>query len=381
MDRSELFPLNIDTATIKEREDFFLERNINHPILNKTYLELMEKIKRSPGGRVYLIFGPTGVGKSTLCQRVKTQILKDYLKEMPQTSGLLPVASIELPSPDNGKFNWKDFYQRMLQVLHEPLIKDKVDLDNSVKRKKVSDYLTYTSPELRKSLENAIIYRETRVILLDEAQHLLKMSSGRRLQDQMDAIKSLANLTGSVFVMFGTYELMNFLDLNGQLSRRSDEIHFRRYNARLESDLREFKSVLNTFQLHMPFNEPSILLPYWELMYERSVGCIGILKEWLDVCLKDALHSGLPNINYDLIVKHAPSPTKSLKIAEEAIEGERKLSNHGKTLSNLQKLLGVGDLESIEEKEESISSPKEKRKNVGRRKPNRDQVGITENGA
>lgn len=27
------------------------------------------------------------------------------------------------------------------------------------------------------------------------------------------------------------------------------------------------------------------LLPVWDLLYERSVGCIGILKEWLDRAL------------------------------------------------------------------------------------------------
>ncbi|MDQ0186942.1 hypothetical protein J2S16_003550 [Cytobacillus kochii] len=341
----------------------------------------MDKINGSPGGRVYLIFGPTGVGKSTLYQKVKSQILNDYLKELNQKSGLLPVAGVELPSPDNGKFNWKDFYQRLLQALNEPLISHKIDYGSKESKRKLPNYVSYTSPELRKSLENAIMYRETKTILLDEAQHLLKMASGRRLLDQMDAIKSLANITNTTFVMFGTYELMHFFDLNGQLSRRTDEIHFRRYNVRKESEIREFKSVVNTFQVYLPFVEQVNILPYWDFMYERSVGCIGILKEWLNTSLRDALANDFSTMTYDLLLKHAPSPTKSLKIAEEAIEGERKLDGQEKNVVNLQRLLGLDSNNHEEEPEVGTINTKKKKKNIGRRKPNRDQVGISENGA
>lgn len=107
----------------------------------------------------------------------------------------------------------------------------------------------------------------------------------------MDAIKSIANLTGAIFVIFGTYDLMDFFDLNGQLGRRTDEFHFRRYNFKNEKDIQVFRSVLNTLQTHLPLTGDTDLIKYYEFLYERSVGCIGILKDWIDVCLGEALKS------------------------------------------------------------------------------------------
>jgi hypothetical protein len=63
-------------------------------------------------------------------------------------------------------------------------------------------------------------------VFVDEAQHLARISSGRRLSDQLDVIKSIANRTQTVHVLFGTYELMAFRNLSAQLSRRSMDLHF-----------------------------------------------------------------------------------------------------------------------------------------------------------
>ena len=59
---------------------------------------------------------------------------------------------------------------------------------------------------------------------MDEAQHLKKFASGRRLLDQMDILKSLASLTDTIHVLIGTYELLGLADLSAQLNRRSREI-------------------------------------------------------------------------------------------------------------------------------------------------------------
>ncbi len=42
----------------------------------------------------------------------------------------------------------------------------------------------------------------------------------------------------------------------------------------------------------MPVEETPNLIPYWEYCYERTLGCIGILKNWLTRALKDALDEG-----------------------------------------------------------------------------------------
>ncbi|MCG3419721.1 MULTISPECIES: AAA family ATPase [Oceanobacillus] len=366
------------TTTILEKKNFFRDRTINHPIIQRVHTTLIEKIEESKRGRVYQVFGPTGVGKSTLCKRVKIEILNKYHTLLQEDKGIIPIVSIELPSPDNGKFNWKDFYRRMLKEMNEPLIEYKIVSEPEKRKDKryIPNHLPSTAPELRESLENAIIHRETKIILLDEAQHLLKIPGAKAIQDQMDAIKSIANLTGAVFVMFGTYDLMSFFDLNGQLGRRTNEIHFRRYDLNIAQDVREFKSVIYTFENHLPLSEKSELVMHWEFLYERTVGCIGILKEWLDVCLIQALNRKLPSISYEILKNNAPLPSKALKIAEEAIRGERDMKKREDDSYKLQQLLGLSKLMDLEDSKKSNN--KTKNKEVGKRNPNRDEIGITE---
>ncbi|WP_198648725.1 TniB family NTP-binding protein, partial [Cyanothece sp. BG0011] len=103
------------------------------------------------------------------------------------------------------------------------------------------------APALRRALENSLSHRKPDVFFIDEAQHMGKMSSGHKLQDQLDCLKSLANMTTILHCLLGTYELLTFRNLSGQLSRRSVDIHFPRYQVDNPDDIQAFKSVLLTF--------------------------------------------------------------------------------------------------------------------------------------
>ena len=58
-------------------------------------------------------------------------------------------------------------------------------------------------------------YRQLKAFTVDEAQHLLMISGGHQMLQQMNWIKSIANLTGTIHILFGTYELLNCPTLNG----------------------------------------------------------------------------------------------------------------------------------------------------------------------
>src|SRR5262249_4679357 len=139
-------------------------------------------------------------------------------------------------------------------ALNEPLIPHKILAGREVRADGSGGLLLgqAAAPELRRALEQCLLHRRPAAVIVDEAQHLKKMASGRRLLDQMDVLKSLAALTRTVHVLLGTYELLGLATLSGQLSRRSREIHFGRYRADEPADRRAFRSVLLTFQHHLP---------------------------------------------------------------------------------------------------------------------------------
>ena len=86
------------------------------------------------------------------------------------------------------------------------------------------------------------------------------MSSGRRLLDQLDVIKSIANCTGTPHVLVGTYDLLAFRNLSGQLRRRSLDVHFGRYRANRPGEAAIFANVLRSFAAQLPLAEPPDLV-------------------------------------------------------------------------------------------------------------------------
>ncbi|MGI8743363.1 MAG: hypothetical protein ACR2NN_12490 [Bryobacteraceae bacterium] len=145
--------------------------------------------------------------------------------------------------------------------------------------------------------------------MIDEAQHF-----GRWLR--------AANRTNTAHVLFGTYDLLAFRNLSGQLSRRSVDVHFPRYRADLAGDHRILVNIVHSFQKKLPLPEPPNLVEHWEFLYERSFGCVGVLKQWLVKELADALRRGDATVSIRNLEAHALSMAQCDKILSEIIEGE-----------------------------------------------------------
>ena len=112
--------------------------------------------------------------------------------------------------------------------------------------------------------------------MIDEAQHLGKIPSGRRLLDQLDGVKSIANQTKILAsVLLGTYDLLAFRNLNGQLSRRSIDVHLARYHADDSDDQRKHLSMLfgNSSRRNFLEDRPDLVRD-WNSYTTRSLGCI-----------------------------------------------------------------------------------------------------------
>jgi hypothetical protein len=218
------------------------------------------------------------------------------------------------------------------------------------------------------------------ITYIDEAQHLAKLTSGRRLQDQMDALKSLANRSHTLLVLIGTYELLSFHQLSGQLSRRSFELHFPRYGTSA-GELKAFQSAIYAFQCQLPLIKAPELSRHWEYIYARSVGCIGILKDWLIRSLSEAYDRGEKTITLKLLQECAMSIGQCEQMAIEAREGEERIREG--TAGGAQRLIQIlgltpgtrrGRPVAFGEAQEGIKPGSRIKRRVGRRNPKRDDV-------
>jgi archaellum biogenesis ATPase FlaH len=385
------FPRELLEQPIEARRRYFETKVVAHQRLKEVYEALLHAIRYPAGTSLILVFGPTGVGKTTLLQRIVKQLIEDAAIDPLTSPGHIPVVAMEAASPDSGNFSWKDYFTRALIALDEPILADKVTYDvRGIHRDEHGQLIIerrLTITDLRRVLEQCLFQRRPRAFIIDEAQHFKKMASGRRLLDQMDTLKSLANMTSTVHVLVGTYDLLGLMGLSAQLSRRSTEIHFPRYYADNPEDVKEFKKLLRTLQRHLPLAEEPDLESHYEYFYERSLGCTGMLKTLLNKALGAALEQQERTLTPQHWEQHAESPQKLKHMLHEIREGEEVLKEDATHVQDLRELLGLSDLSLKSDSQPKAATPlqvrpanppKAKGRRVGQRTAKRDPVGKEE---
>jgi hypothetical protein len=383
------FPRELLEQTHASRLDYFKGYTIAHPALSGAFNTVWNALREPAGALLIFVFGPTGVGKTTLLAHVEKRLIEQALSLLEQDRGRLPVVKLEAVAPSARQFRWPDFYNRALIGVREALIEDKVNADLLVPRynEKLQRYVAPRTgvdvAELRLAWEQVLKYRRPSAVLIDEAQHLAKMTRGVKLLDQLDHLKSLAVMSQTVHVLAGTYDLLAFRNLNAQLSRRSVDVHFPRYRATDKQGVRAFQSVVLAFQRHLPLEEPPDLLHLWKYLYARTIGCPGVLKDWLTKALAEALETGQKTLTPHLLEHHARSVDRCVQMASDIEEGEKALMYDADAEYRLRVRLGLERPQSSRQGKRpqenggetpDDASPKKRKSRVGDRTPSRDQV-------
>lgn len=319
------YPQKLLQDSISERVRFFVNYTMAHPHLIQAFNEVMQSVYQAPGISLIFVVGATGVGKTTLLRRLEQKLTDKALPELKHNQGKVPVIGLEAKAPEFSQFDWKDFYIRLLKVLNEPLIEKKINYGQSCS-------------SWRSAVESALIHRSPDAFYIDEAHHLAMLPSGRKLKDQPETLKSLSNLTQVKIIPTGTYDLLPLIDLGDQLCRRSKTIHFQRYHADNSQEALAFKSVVQTFSQYLPLPQPPDLLSNWEFLYERSLGCVGILKDWLSVTLNNVLDSdeNARTITLSDLQRHALGVRQCLVMLKSISIGEQQLQESSEDLLKLQ---------------------------------------------
>jgi energy-coupling factor transporter ATP-binding protein EcfA2 len=394
---TQTFPRELLGLDRKTRIDYFKGIKIAHPHIEDAKTNLLHAIEDADPGSLIFVFGPSGVGKSTLRISVMNAIIFGMLPELQSDLGRIPVVGMELLSPAAGFFSWTDNFRQLLLSMEEPLIDFKISppqtehqsstgVDRKIPIRTTLLEVNLPSKEkpstsrYRWAYEQSVKHRRPVAVLLDDAHYLNKVPAARLLY-QLDFVKSIAATTQVPHVLFGTYELLALRNLSGQISRRSVDIHLPRYKP-TNLDRHVFAGVVNSFAVKMPVDECPNLIEHVDYLMERSGGCVGILKTWLDQSLIEALRSKEKTVTRTHLEKRSYSDEALTKIFMEMVEGEDRLIEGGSQYSIQEMRLGVPSNSkisstSLTDAAEHKGTKKPRQHRVGTRNPTRDPIGIT----
>src|SRR3989344_4045714 len=106
-----------------------------------------------------------------------------------------------------------------------------------------------------------------------------------------------------------------------------------------------FTDVLNAFLESMQIPKEPDLLAHADYFFVKSVGCVGVLKDWLDRALVDALSTPEQVLTWDIIKRQELTNRQLVRLVNEALAGELRLEDVPD--DDLASLLGLDYTPSI----------------------------------
>jgi flagellar biosynthesis GTPase FlhF len=352
------FPLELLNLPTHQRLEFFKNpgKTIMHRNLKQVYDHLYRIVLNPAGASLILVMGPSGVGKSTLLALLKRKILEASSPQMEIDLGWYPIICVEAPAIKGG-FRWRPFYKEILLAVDEPCIENKITYDEDCFRRNKDGKLIVatraTEDSLRLAARKVCLHRRPYTLAVDEFEHIGIAAAEDEIEAHMHCAKGFINESKVPWTTFGTYEMLDFLEINDQLSQRDRIIHFPRYLLERDEDVAEFKRVLEQLLRRMPLQKTPELTPQlFELCYMGSIGKIGTLINWLlsayDLCLSESSET--------LHLAHLEETIKPEfeieKMLTEAEKGEAKLLKSTQKRKALRVRLGF-DKDSTEEANQS----------------------------
>jgi hypothetical protein len=326
------------TPALHAQLQAFKDFRVKHPRLEEMDRALTQAIAGHRSYTLLALYGPSGVGKSTVMQRVASRCRA----EEPER-GVVPVVVVQASPEDIGASARLDYYRQVLaqlrghvavedRVKHLPLFTDP--------RRKSHDPAEWL--DLREAVVYALELLQVKAVFVDEAQHLMSVDTPHRPAAQLDWLKALTNRTNVLHVLVGNFALYDFCHLNGQAARRMRDLHFPRYHFDQQTECEEFVGALRAFLERVPLavDVPG-LLAQWRWFGEWSLGCIGVLFDWILDTVDALIQEGATTFTVEALKRHSLQADQRLRMEMEARTGEHKVARaKAQSEQELQRLLG-----------------------------------------
>ena len=325
------------SAELCARLQAFKDYKVKHPRLEETDQALRQAIHGHRSYTLLALDGASGVGKSTAMQRVARQCRAEEADP-----SVVPVVVVQASPEDIGASARLDYYRQVLDQLGGHVaVKDRV-MHLALARhpgKKSRDPAEWL--ERREAVVYALELLRVQVVFVDEAQHLMYVDTPHKPTAQLDWLKTLTNRTNVLHVLVGNFDLYDFCHLNAQAARRMRDLPFPRYHVDHQRECEEFVGALRSLLERVPLavDVPG-LLAHWRWFGEWSLGCIGVLGDWMVETVDTLCKEGATTLTIEALTRHALQPDQRVRMEMEARTGEHKVERaKAQSAHELQQLL------------------------------------------
>jgi hypothetical protein len=322
----------------RARLEAFKDFKVKHPRLEEMDRALMRAIHGHRSYTLLALYGASGVGKSTVISRVA-----ERCREEESDPSVVPVVVVQASPEDIGTSTRLDYYRQVLDQLRGHVaVKDRV-MNLALARypeKKSRDPAEWL--DMREAVVYALELLRVKAVFVDEAQHLMYVDTPHKPTAQLDWLKALTNRTNVLHVLVGNFDLYDFCHLNAQAARRMRDLPFSRYHLDNQTECEEFVGALRSFLERVPLTvDVPGLLSHWRWFGEWSLGCIGVLGDWLVETVDTLCKEGATTLTIEALTRHALQPDQRVRMEMEARTGEHKVERaKAQSKQELQRLLG-----------------------------------------
>ncbi len=308
-----------------------LAGTIPHPYFEESIRALTTQMTFGAPQEIVLLVGPSGCGKTTAVSEMQRRIVRNEHCSDPVP--FLPLLYQRAKHPERSRFDWKDFYIRILYDLNEPGMGRKIPIsDDEYARLCVrAGPMDRSTAAVRRLVEKALCRRQVLWLIIDEAQDILSHVEGDELFNQLNTLKSLTDFTEAKLLMVGTYDLLKIWNLNGQLNRRTKLVHMRRFRFDSEAHMEEFERLLISFEHLLSAHVPAgLLVDRSEWLYDKTLGVTGLVKRAIEQAGIEMLAAGRKKITFTDLSAGVFFPDQLQTLRREIEFGEDRISGRSK---------------------------------------------------
>lgn len=353
-------------------------RTFDHPAQRRAVDQVVNAVTR-PGGQQFIaVYGPPGSGKTKTCEIVENVLAHHWRAELEADPNVCPVIRVEAPSAVGREFAWREFLVELLVALGDPAV-DRLVGAEALGGKVPTGGIRpgrLGANELLRIAVRRYRARRVRVLLIDESQHMAVAPGLAELRRNLDILKGFANKTGVRIVLFGTYELLEFHRASAQLARRILDVELPRYRWGVAHERRAFELVAREMLGAIAGLDEATIGDSIESCYERSLGCIGELRDWLVQAEHEFRVSG--RTWAACLAGTAASTTKSNEMFDEIETLERRVREPVGGRDRLRLRLGLAPLARSVRSTTPAPTTRASGRRPGRRSPVRDRAGVAE---